>query len=123
MHDRLTYREVQELLYNLLITAVPVDSAHGPDWHEADCECDWRTSGSERVCSDAAYDHIAEVHMLGWEALVFAVGDRLRDALGVMPYNVGMVCNGGHECACGWEAIDRADDLIDAHTKPEKDAP
>jgi len=118
VYERLTEREVQELLYGLLIDVVRVDSAHAEDWSEGDCECGWHTSGAPKVVELAAYDHISEVHMLGWRDLVFAVGDRLRDALSVITYYAGN-CDGGHECACDSVALNAADDLIEKHTLKE----
>lgn len=68
---------VQEVLFKELIGVVPEDSAHGDDWHRAFCDCGWETTGAERTARDAAYDHIADVHMLGLAAYARLLAGRM----------------------------------------------
>lgn len=62
-------RRVQEALYSRLIDVHPVESVRD-GWYEADCDtCLWATAGGETTVEDAAYQHITDVHMTGWDEI------------------------------------------------------
>jgi hypothetical protein len=71
----ITPAQAQEILFENLINVAPHDSAHGPDWHRADCLCTWYSTGSKRNTTDDAYDHIASEHMLSLAKLLEALAD------------------------------------------------
>lgn len=129
-----TDREVQEALFAALIYIRPEDSAHGEHWHRGDCDCGWSTTGSDGVVEEAAYEHIAEVHLLGLDR-VWALGttktsDRAAAAdphVWVAPGRLGgKPCIGGHRLSVEqitrlvWpDGVDAAQSFFPYLTRPQ----
>lgn len=60
--EAITDRFIQEALYDKRIHVGP--EVDRDDRHYGECNaCNWRTTGEENTVEDAAYDHVADVHL------------------------------------------------------------